>query len=212
MLAQFYFEGWYSDQNLKNRVYDIAASYAGDITLYAKWAETVGNLIVPEKKGYRFIGWVTGKGKTIKETETVYSHEHDVYASYLDIRWTTKKKGTKPYIESLKDDYAYFKKKDLASQYDVASDESLKIYGAVNGLVTKKNVKLNIDGAIKDITLKRNGKTIVLGNKYFQKKASGEYFKGKTLRDSGIYTVSVTSKTGKNLKIKFMIELFFSLL
>lgn len=204
---KFYFEGWYKDKELKERVFDLPPEYWGDVTLYAKWAETVANLKVPDKKGYRFIGWVTKKGTEIKLTEPVYAHEHDIYANYLDIRWTEEKKGTKTYINSLKADYDFFKKKDIASQYDMTEDESIKVFGAVNGLVTKEKVKINIEGAVKSVSLACNGKKIELDGSYFNKKSNGEYFKGYTCKKAGIYTLSVTSQTtGKTLNIKYMID------
>lgn len=196
---KYCFMGWYSDKALTSRVYDISENSFGNVTLYAKWSETVAILDIPSKKGYRFIGWVDGKGNSIGDTELLSSYENDIYANYLDIRWTTCKKGSKTYIEALKTDYEWYagheKKGDKDSFQEQSKDGSIVIYGTADGYVTKKNLSINISGKIKSVSLTRNGKKISIASSYFNKRSNNIYLNGYPIKKDGVYVLVVTSAT-----------------
>lgn len=196
---KYRFMGWYSDKELTKRVYDIGKDSFGDITLYAKWSETVAILDIPSKEGYRFIGWVDGNEKSISNTELLSSHEGDIYANYLDIRWTIVKKGTKTYVNTLKADYEWYakreKKGDSASFQEQSKDGSIVIYGTADGYVTKKDLSINISGKITSISLKRNGKKVSIPASYFNKKSDEIYLKGYPITKNGVYVLTVNSAT-----------------
>lgn len=196
---KYSFMGWYLDSALTKRVYDIPEDSFGDIILYAKWSETVAILDIPSKKGYRFIGWVDSKGNSISNTELLSSHDKDIYANYLDIRWTISKKGTKTYVKTIKADYEWYarreKKGDKDSFQEQSKDGSIVIYGTADGYVTKKNLSINISGKIKSVSLTRDGKKVSIASSYFNKKSNDIYLNGYPIKKDGVYVLTVTSAT-----------------
>ncbi|MCM1233921.1 MAG: InlB B-repeat-containing protein [Ruminococcus flavefaciens] len=204
---KYVFDGWYEDKDLTKRVYDIPADAYGDITLYAKWSEAVGILPIPEKAGYRFLGWVDKSGNSVQETEKLSDYEGNIYSNWLDIRWTISKKGSKTYINALKADYEWYAKKEKKGDKDSftesTADGSIQIYGTADGYVTKKDISIDISGKIKAVKLTRNGKNVTIKSSYFDNKANNIYLKGYPITKNGVYVLTVESDTASK-SITFM--------
>lgn len=205
---KYVFDGWYMDADLKKRVYDISVGTQGDITLYAKWSEAVAILPIPTKKGYRFLGWVDKKGKSISITDRLKDHEGNIYSHWLDVRWTIKNRNTKAYVNTIKSCYKWYQKKekkgDVASFTETTPNGTIKIYGVADGYVTKKDISITISGDIESIYLERNGKEVKISKSYFKKKnADNIYLKGFPITKDGEYELSVSSAT-ETKKITFM--------
>ena len=203
------FYGWFLDQDFKTRVYEISDTMYGDLTLFACYDDTVSSLDIPEKEGYRFVSWVDKEGNEIAGSEKISDYVDNIFARYLDIRWTTSKKGSDDYITNLVQCYDWYAKKeksgDKASLTAPAFDGSFTVYGVNDGFVTKNNASINISGAITSVSLTKDGKKIDLDSSYFDNRQSGEYFKGYTCDSSGIYTLTVTSSTASKTII-FMVD------
>jgi len=202
----YVFAGWYYDSKFTTRVFDIDAAVAMDVTLYAKWELAVSSLKIPEKKGYRFIGWVDKKMNPIPNTDAVSAHEGNIFANYLDIRWTTAKKKGKTYVSTLKSDYEWYKKKeergDRESFSEYAPDGSFEIYGVADGYVTNHSVTVNIKGKVSGVELSRDGKKAKIKR---NSKSDDIYLKGYSLSKSGVYQLTVTSGVAQKT-ITFMID------
>ena len=202
----YVFAGWYYDSQFTTRVFDIDAAVAMDVTLYAKWELAVSSLKIPEKKGYRFIGWVDKKMNPIPNTDAVSAHEGNIFANYLDIRWTTAKKKGKTYVSTLKSDYEWYKKKeergDRESFSEYAPDGSFEIYGVADGYVTNHTVTVNIKGKVSSVELSRDGKKAKIKR---NSKSDDIYLKGYSLSKSGVYQLTVTSGVAQKT-ITFIID------
>lgn len=204
---KYVFDGWYTDKELTNRVYDIPEDFCRDITLYAKWSEAVGILPIPTKSGYRFLGWVDKNGNVVSETERLSDYEGNLFSNWLDIRWTVSKKSSETYIKTLKADYDWYAKKEKKGDKDsfteATADGSIQIYGTADGYVTKKDIAIDISGKIKSIVLKRNGKKVSIAGSYFNNKANNIYLKGYPITKNGVYVLTVESDTAAK-SITFM--------
>ncbi len=203
---KYTFAGWYMDKNFKVRVYDIAPTVAMDVTLYAKWELAVSSLPIPERKGYRFIGWVDKNLKPIANTDALLLHEGNIFANYLDIRWTVAKKNSKTYVSTLKADYEWYRKKeergDRESFSEYAKDGSFEIYGVADGYVTKHSISINIKGSVSKVELLRDGKKVSIKR---NSKSDDIYLKGYSVSKSGVYQLTVYSPTTQKT-IKFMVD------
>ena len=126
----FKFEGWYTDEQYKNKITSIQTNMDGDIVLYAKWTEneytisfnTNGGSTVPQikgnygdeieepnspkKAGHKFIGWYTNPELTEEyEFDTIPSENITLYAKWIEeskniIRFNTNGGSAVNIIES----------------------------------------------------------------------------------------------------------------
>lgn len=155
------------------RVYDTAnTTYLNTVNKYVEYGEAYGELPVPVKNGYQFLGWVDGKGNTV-DAESIMNSTSTVY---LTSTWTEN-------TNTANDDTVVIEYGCPVTINVLANDKGGTVsgIGTTNTLTDKANaltledgtVTLNADGTITFTPSDTNvSKEIVF---YYELNVSGAY-------------------------------------